>query len=443
MKHFFIPLLVVVAGAFYPSLVMGQTTVSDIVNSAANNESLLSRIYASEVRVTSPANDHEVKGTFVMKNGEDATVGGIQYEILLIDPLRNLPLNELVVDSPNVYDRVRSTEVITMKANEKRTVSFSYQAPNVPQGSYRIRIQIVTTNDRKLGWGDTTLTMGGTDAFLVVGAGNVDVDSIDPVTKEQNTTWPSLYGVNVGPAQRVTLHAYVKNAGTKAISGTVTISTKRLLYANEKPVVIKGFPVSVEPGVEKEIQIPVLTQKTPGAYIVLVTLQDGSGNKISGVGEYRYVVRGESASVASAQIQSIPAAAEGLAEVGFVLAGSADRATPVEGTMYIEITDANGVIGSINKEFSVPPALPTSGNAEITITRTVCGTPSITIILNNKKGVELDRYSVEASSFANPSCKEPLLSFITRPMANGVIAIAVLAIVGALYRIERKKKKKR
>lgn len=416
-----------------------QAAPEDITSSAENQGSLLPRIYASDTKITSPANNHKITGTFTVRNSEAATIGGVKYEILLLDPLESSPINTLVADNPNVYDRILSSETLTLQAKERRTVPFAYTAPNVPQGSYRVRIQITTTNDRKLGWDDATVTLGGSDAFVIVRPLNVSVASSDPITNEKNTVWQPLYGVNVDPAYKLSFSAILQHVGSKTAKGTITISTKRLLYADETPAITKGPSISVAQNESKEMQIPITTQKTPGAYIILITVNDAAGNKISGVGEYRYVVRGQSASIASVQVQSIPSAQNALAKISFVLAGSADRNTPVAGKMNIDIADKNGVAGSITKDFSIGAEAPAVGDAQIAMLRTLCGTPTVTITLKNSAGSQLDSYSVEAAAFANPTCTRPFLSFIlSKPFLNTSIAIAILVILIILYKLRSK-----
>ena len=422
-----------------PNLVLAQATPLNSIDPSANQTSLLSRIYASDVTITSPANSHSITGTFTIRNSESASVGNIQYETMLLSPLSDTQLNQLSLDNPDVYDRIRSKDIINLKANEQRTITFSYNAPNIPQGSYRIRIQIVTTNDRKLGWDDATITLGGANGFFIIQPQSVNVDSSDPLTKEHNTTWDPLYGVNVNPSQHLTVSATLKNPGTEKVSGIISISTKRLLYANETPSITQGSSVTIAPASSQQIQIPLTTQKIPGAYIILVTLKDASGTKISGVAEYRYVVRGESASVVSAQIQSIPSDQDKLAEVNFVLAGSADRNTPVAGNVHIAITDNKGEVGALDQKFSMPSVAPITGTAHITMLHTICGTPTVTITLTNASKAVLDKYLVSVPSFANPSCNKPILSYITKPILNILIAIAIIVVIIILYKVRSRK----
>lgn len=433
MFHRIIIALSILAGT--PLVALAQGSPSDIVNSSNNQGSLLPRIYASDVTISSEANNHHITGSFAIRNSETTTVGNLQYEIMLLDPLQDAPVGQLVADTPNVYDRVRTQEILTLKAGEKRTIQFSYDAPNVPQASYRIRIQIVTTNDRKLGWDDTTVTLGGATGFIIVQPLHVNVASSDPITKEQNTTWDPLYGVDVNPLQSISFSASLKNPGNQSVSGTIQISTKKLLYANQTPIISKSIQVSVPANGSKDVTIPVTTQGAPGAYIILITAKDAHGNQVSGVGEYRYVVRGESASVASLQIATIPKIAGELAQVNFVLGGSADRATPISGTMKISVTDSQGEAGSITKPFSMSEANPITGNASVSMTRTLCGTPLVTLELTSSSGTRLDTYSTSAPAFANPSCKPPIF---TRPVINILVIGAIVALLVAIWQLRKK-----
>ncbi len=412
-----------------------QTDAQSIISSAENQDSLLSRIYASDVTITSVPNEHHVTGTFLIRNSENASIGNIQYEVMLLSPLQKGPINQLIADAPDVYDRVRSAEVLTLKSGEKRTIDFSYEAPNVPQGSYRLRIQIVTTNDRKLGWDDATLTLGGATSFLIVTPTHVLAKSSDPITKESGSTWDPLYGVNVDPRSRIQFEAAIKNTGADQLSGTVITSTKRLLYANQPQDIATQQSISIPATSSKTITIPVTTETTPGAYIILLTVVDKDHNKISGVGEYRYVVRGQSASVVSVQIASLPSIEKDLARLSFVLGGSADRATPVTGTVTISITDSSGEVGSVQQTFSTSGAIPITGNAQVTMKKVLCGIPTVTISLADSSGKPLDSYTTTAPAFANPSCKPSIASYFTKPVINTLLGAIALMIIGVLIRI--------
>lgn len=423
-----------------PNAAFAQTDAQSIISSTTNQNSLLSRIYASDVTITSAPNDHHIAGTLLIRNSESASVGNIQYEIMLLSPLQKGPMNQLISDSPDVYDRVRPAEVLTLKAGEKKTIPFSYEAPNVPQGSYRIRIQIITTNDRKLGWDDTTLSLGGATSFLIVTPTHVLAKSSDPITKQLETVWEPLYGVNVDPRTQIQFEAVLKNAGPDQLSGIITTSTKRLLYANQSQDIASQQSVSIPGASSKTITVPVTTETTPGAYIILLTVVDKEHKKISGIGEYRYVVRGQSASVVSVQITSLPAIEKDLARLSFVIGGSADRATPNQGTLKIIIKDSTGEVGSAQQPFSTTGATPISGNAQVTMQKVLCGVPTVTISLTGSHGESLDSYTTSVPAFANPSCKPSITSYFTKPVINSILAALALGIIGILLRIQLKKK---
>lgn len=440
MKNIIIVLIAILATLSLSNTVCAQTDAQTIISSAGNQESLLSRIYASDIVITSSKNDSNITGSFLIRNSETSSVGNIQYETMLLSPLTNTVINQLTADAPDIYDRVRSSETLVLKGGEKRTIPFSYHAPSVPQGSYRIRIQIITTNDRKLGWADTSVTLGGAHGFIIVRPMHVSVASSDPITKESGTTWEPLYGVNVNGGSAITFNAYITNPGSEAITGTVITKTKRLLYANQPVSTAEKQPITLPAQASKDITIPITTEKKPGAYITLVSVVDKNNQQVSGVAEYRYVVRGESASVASFQVSSLPATQDSLANMNFVLGGSADRATPVQGTLQIKITDSIGEIGSIDQQFSTTGASPITGTAQVKINKLVCGTPTVVIILTDTKGNSLDSYSTTTPAFANPSCKPPFTAYFTKSTINIILVLLAIGIVGGMLRTKLKNK---
>jgi len=423
-----------------PFSLLAQDTTPNVSVSGSDAEViLLPRIYASSANANVDERNFVV-GSFSMRNSEDSSVGDIQYEIQILDPLPVVPEGQLVSDNSAIFDRIRSSDVFMLKANEFRVVPFSYQAPSGLSGSFRLRIQIVTANDRDLGWGDKDIKLNGTQSFITLEATGVNVDSTDPITKERKNQWSSLEGINVNPKQKISLSADLNNVGQKQISGKIDIKVKRFLYKDAETIKTTGEKISLEGGASKQIIIPITTQVNPGAYIVLVSILDNEGKKVSGVGEYRYVVRGQTASVASVQIKDFPKYQDSLAQIDFVVAGSADRVTPVKGFLEFILSDKNGQLGQGEKTFEIKNVFPAKGSAKIALTRPLCGTPEVTIIVKNTANVVLDTYKITVPNFANPTCQALAITKNMTAM-NTILVLIVVVIVFVLYRLRKDSKK--
>ena len=175
-----------------------------------------------------------ITGRFVATSGEASGLGDIQYEILLLQPLPKTEVNAFVIDDGAVYDRLLVKEPFSLLAKEKKTVSFTYQPPQLPGGIYRLRIQLLTSNDRRLGWADSLVELTGEAAFATIETDAVLVHSVDPVTGETKDIWDPLEGPNIAPAAPLKLRLFATNTSAKPLSGTVNIETQRLLMADDQ-----------------------------------------------------------------------------------------------------------------------------------------------------------------------------------------------------------------
>lgn len=388
----------------------------------------LPRVYISGVNAAADEKNF-VTGNFLIRNSEEAAIGNVQYEYQILDPLPKTENSQFVVDNPHVHDRLRAVDNLTLGAGETKTIAFSYQAPKGINGPYRLRIQIVTANDRELGWGDTEIKFNGDKNFLIFETKSVGADSTDPITKVHKQSWAPLTGINVDPNSPINLNAIIANQSKQTLTGFVNVNVKRFLYNDQEHFQSRESNISIKPGAVTPLTIPLVTKTEPGAYIVLVKIIDKNGNQISGVGEYRYVVRGQTASVASALVKDFSNYKGGLAEFDFLVAGSADRVTPVTGNLEFILSDKNGQLGKGEKQFKINNVVPAQGTAKIALERSLCGTPKITLVVKNDRNTVLDNYQVALPNFSNQQCGNPL-AFSSLTVTN---IILVIIVIGAVY----------
>jgi uncharacterized repeat protein (TIGR01451 family) len=378
--------------------------------------------YVSDIKAAVSASGL-VSGSFVASSGETGGLGDLQYEILLLQPLPKTAPNELVVDSGAVYDRLVVQEPFSLLGNEKKTVSFTYQPPHVPTGEYRLRIQLMTSNDRKLGWGDTSLALTGQGSFAVLDTQSVVVQSVDPITKQAQDVWEPLEGPNVAPEDKISLKLFATNVGTTNLQGTIAIETERILMSENYLNQQTGEVLTLTPKESREVTIPIVAASVPGSYRVLVSLRDTAGQRVSGMAEFRYVVQGISASIVSQTVASLPNHKGETAQIHFTVAGAADRATPVQGVLEISLKDGRGELGKVENTISIPSAAPVQGVAAIALLQQRCGIPTVTLTLRTKDGQLLDAYTASYPSLEVKSCGlATLLGNTTLLIALGIRA---------------------
>lgn len=436
VKRLFIS-LVVLATAFGPLSARAQTDEFSLENMPVDltNQSGYIKInplplaYVSDIQ-TDISPSKIITGSFVATSGETAGLGDVQYELLLLQPLPKVDVNSFVIDDGAVYDRLVVKEPFSLLAKEQKTINFSYQPPQLPGGTYRLRVQLLTSNDRRLGWADTLVELTGEAAFATIETDAVLVQSVDPVTRQTNDTWDPLVGPNVAPATAMKLRLYATNTSGTELSGNIAIETQRLLMADEQLSIQTGESLLLAGRESKLLTVPIVAATEPGSYRAVVSLVTTGGERISGLGEFRYVVEGLSASIVSQVVASMPEKKGETAEIHFTVAGSADRVTPVNGVLELTLTNGQTQLGKVENTVTIPSANPVQGVANITLTDTRCGVPSITATLRTQAGKVLDTYTASYPSYEVKRCGlNAWFGDLRLLIAVGILAAIVIALI--------------
>ncbi len=385
----------------------------------------LPQVYVTNLVATAD-NKNSITGSFVATSGETAAVANIQYELQILQPLPATAAESLVNDDGVVYDRYLFPETFTLSQQESHQVSFTFDAGALPAGSYRTRIQLSQTNDRPLGWGDAAVTLIGERPFVVITTDGVTVESTDPITQEQKSVWEPTEGPNIAAGQTITIKAIASNIGSADITGKPVVDVERIL-STERTVLSQEFDaITIPVGEDHALALPLITEAAPGAYRVLLSFHNSEGKRVSGIGEFRYVVTGPSASIVSQLVQELPVYEGDTAMVAFTVAGAADRIQNITGTLEVILSDDQGIIGQVENVLAINGATPAQGTAAIVLQRDRCGVPKVTLVAKNQDGTELDRYEADYPNFT-ARCN----TFLpwSRPLwlALGTIVILILA----------------
>lgn len=380
--------------------------------------------YVTDLNVS--VKDNTVSGSFVADNTESAAIGNVQYEFIILKPLPDAPIGTLVLDDLTTLARSRQTETFGINANEKKTISFSYQAPLLPDGDYRFRVQLITTNDRRMGWNDATVHLSGATFFTVLESNLVRVSSTDPISKETKSDWAPLEGPNVEAGQAISLSAFATNVGSEESTSTVQLATKRLLISGEQSLLKTYQTITLKANESKELTLPITAEDKPGSYGVLLSLINPNGQAVSGLAEFRYVVKGPSASIASQMITALPQEKGGTASIIFTVAGAADRATPINGTLEVVLKDDGGELGRVQNELALRGATPAQGTATVTLDHARCGVPSISLTVKTNEGLILDTYTAAYPNLTGTQCPG------AANVGTNKSWTPILAVIGAL-----------
>ncbi|MDP3997013.1 MAG: hypothetical protein Q8P73_00725 [bacterium] len=416
--------------------VVGLVTLATVrdrqANAQAEEEQISTSVplvYAENLQAQVQANG-DITGTFLINNQDGNFVGDIGYAIQLLGSLPEIPEGELVSDTAPVYDQQTQSEVFSLAPDSTKEVVFNYKPVAVPTGDYRLRVQLITSNGRRMGWDTAPIQLSGEDSFVLIESSYVETKGTDRETGEERNDWGPLEGVNVNAKQRVVLHATVQNVGAQSVTVTPRVETTRLLTENIETFQITDKPIVLTAGEEKDISVTLEAASEPGSYAAMLILQDENGQRVSSLAEFRYVVRGMSASVVSASFKAIPRKAGETAVVDFTVVGPADMEQEINGLLEVSVLDGEEIVGSVSENV-VLNAAATSGLAQVKLDRNIEGTPGLRIVLKSQEGVVLDTYDYILPGLPAAEAEAaPVVPYVNNwQISKTLAAFAVLIVV--------------
>lgn len=391
-----------------------------------------------------------ITGTFVVKNPSNDFISGVSYDISIISPRPKSTPGELTVDNAQEYIYRHVADAITLKPQEEKMLSFSIDTlPAIPVGPYRIRIQLISADGRRLDWTDSPITIQSTSsskAFAAMVSGSVLVNSTDPATNETYNEWAPFEGVNVAPASTFELLANASHTGKDSLRGNIKTTIVSLLSQNPTPETFVGPEVLLVANSIKELRIPVTAPTQPGVYQITTTIQDADHNQISGVMRYQIVVTGASASIERLTLTK-PAHKKGeIAEVFFSIVGPADRVTELDGKAVISLLSGTKVVGTTQAPVHLSPDAQT-GTASIALTEDAEEVLGVQITVQDNTNTTL---ATSLLSFPNalPESDMPLQSATPEasaaigkkfPYRYGVLLLILVSAIVTVYLSRRKK----
>jgi hypothetical protein len=348
-------------------------------------------LYVSAITLDSKNITKEVKGSFHVLNQAEDILGDIKYRFEILSPLQKGDGKEVVIaDAPNVYTQIVSTDTFAFIPNEERDIPFSYTIPSLPSGEYRVRIQLITTQGKELGWNDEVVQVtGGSLAFATLTHGPIKVPTF------KNEVIPPTFGVAVPGASSITLTAQAENVTDTALSATPMLDIYTYGLTGKKVSSIPGAAITIAPKKTQQISIPVKTETLPGVYYAVLTLQAPQGVQASSLTDYRWIVQGESAHIISARIAKLATRQGEKVVVNVDYAGPADAKTTIKGRIAISVLDQQGTAGTLEvpTEITFRDAIE-SGEAKVTLSRDLVGAPGLQVTLTDLSGKLLDTYMV-------------------------------------------------
>jgi uncharacterized repeat protein (TIGR01451 family) len=398
--------------------------------------SIVPLVYAENFQTTVDQDSNTVEGTFTISNTDSAYVGDLHYQILLLSPATAATPGQLTPDNATIYDHVTKNPGLTLAPHEQRQISFEYPIPPVPTGDYRMRVQLVTSNDRSMGWATNPVHITTTaNAYGILNAKEVQTASHEYGSSAVRNDWGPLEGVNVDPGQNISLQADLTNAGGAKLVAQVQRAERKLLTSNAPPTSTTGDTITVNGHDQQVISLKLQAPSTPGAYVSYVTLQDTDKQTVSSIAEFRYVVRGPSASIVKATLDASTIASQDIATVNMVLVGSSDRETNLQGEVTASILANGQAIGSAKQNVTLNAGT-TEGTLHIPVTGAISGEPSLHIEVVSDTGQVLDTYDLAFTNMSPEALQEFQKIAVPRavqaPLATTLQQHSITAIIGTI-----------
>ena len=402
-----------------------------------NNSYQPPKLYVADAKISSQTDAH-VTGAFTLQN-QEAYITNAQYRFELIGPIPaatrqqySLPDNATIL-----YSRSVATQVVGLTPGENRAISFTFSWPNVPTGNYTLKIQLLTSTGRSLGWGELAVTKSTPDPlFTYLYPGSLQI-------AEYKEFQQPLTGPNISPNENFLINATAQNlsAQTQHITPQLTVYAFDPDRQGQTPQILTFPTLTLPAGKSFALSLPVKSAAKPQVYFAQLKLLATDKAVHSTVAEYRWVVRGVGADIIIATPLRYDANSKQLT-IQITYAGAADAETKFTGAIHVDISDTQGSLGSQtipNIQFT--DALG-GGFATIPLTRSPLQTFTVTTSITDDKQATIytQAQTFPAASLPSIAGKLNILNINTILTSIGLIAIAVLTITVIKKRQNKGKK---
>lgn len=419
--------VLVVLGTALAASAQAQAPVSPFGNRQTTGEAYTPpAIFVTAATLAPAPEPGQLAGKFTVLSRQNDVVGDITYRLELLSALPVAADGAVIMeDIPQRYHAVTASEAFALIPNEEKEVSFSYAPPPVPEGDYRVRVQLTTALGRDLGWFDISARLGRAGlTFVDVSAGPIIV----PEFPEE--LLPPTSGPNVTAGSQFTIRATATNPNSQAV--TVEPHVHIIPVGDvARAQRVTGEAVTIEPGEQALLELPITAATSPGVFSGELHLhRPGEEASLSPIAAYRWIVRGTSASIVSARLAQLATHQGETAVVAVEYAGPSDAESTARGILTVQLRDEQGELGQlIIPDLELTNAV-TGGSARITLNRDLVGSPGLNVVLSDASGAVLDTYEV-----ATPLTREQvdrLVGAAPPVLSTAVIMGLALAVVIAV-----------
>ncbi len=240
---------------------------------------LVPQVYFTELDILKNSFEpmEQIEGKVSLWNYEEFVVSDLVFHFQLLgEEIDGVPTQ--------LIDEQKDIHVFLLSPGGKATKSFSYLLPpNLPDGTFKFRIQLVNSRGEEMSWIDKIINIGGEGKFLTLGN--------EWITKD-GQNMPSGGGVDYLPDEICQVRFDVSNNSSFTISAFYKIITYKrsigqILQEEKKENLI------LKPGEKQTINTNLSQMTEPESYLSEIKFYDSEGNSISNSIYFRWIISGE------------------------------------------------------------------------------------------------------------------------------------------------------
>jgi len=366
----------------------------------------------------------KISGTFTVWNSEDYAVAGITYNFLL--------WNENETDVLTVGEK-ESNKVIALSANEKKTISFSYDIPeNLKSNDYFLRVSLYLQSGIPLGWKDNSINIQGNERFIYLDE--------PKIIKDGEENHPGI-GVGFAEDEISIIRFKAFNPSEETLTAIPHITIYDRTTQGVKVTEFNQEEIKLDPQESKIIDYEMPKLEKPESYLAELRFLESSLS-VSNTLYFRWVIEGESADILDIITEDGSLEKGETAEVIIDYAGAADTLTELgEGEIKVEIYNKQGeLVGQKQESVNLDEAKKLS--MEIPITKDVQNPIIKAQIIKDQNildeyevSVDLIEEEVPAAVEVKPPSKSKFIFYLM-----GFLLILLIVIIVYIFYLKKRKK---
>lgn len=349
--------------------------------------------------------------------------------------------------------KVYSDDMLNLGINDSRHKEIDFVAPGYLSGSFEAEIEARNPDGLLFGTAalSTPVVLDGKDGFLRVGPSDCFLTVNGESSDKKYTVFE---GVDIASNESLTAHCHVVSAFPNDQTFVPTFQTYIRSEFGSRVDEKKAASIMLKPGDESDFSTIFPVPSLPQSYDTVLSFTDKNGSRVSSPIVFRFVVRGESATIKNITLDKSSYVKGDAAQAMFFWMGSGDGTlAPRMGnddfdsdlTATFVLNDGQGVSCADPLNKALDPAKKLDAETvTIPVTRD-CSDPVVSVSIANKDGKTLagDAYGMSSASKAYSEASSEAGRFPRTTLRVLSAATAALLLVVALVLFSFKKRSRR